>query len=121
LVIKIIFISSSPFALLIINGKILSNFQKEWYTFGRKKNTFEKNKDFPLLKFECFEHAKENLFVSNFENIKFVITIPKNIMTILCFSCDFSNIQKCSFKDCPFTWVSPLIVFLPFSYWGDQD
>jgi len=30
------FISSSPFALLIINVKILSNFQKEWCTFGKK-------------------------------------------------------------------------------------
>jgi hypothetical protein len=36
--IKIIFISSSPFALLIINVKILSNFQKEWCTFGRKND-----------------------------------------------------------------------------------
>jgi hypothetical protein len=32
-----IFISSSPFSLLIVNVKILSNFQKEWCTFGRKK------------------------------------------------------------------------------------
>jgi hypothetical protein len=53
------FISSSPFAFLIINVKIFSNFQKEWtYTFGREKKTFEKNKDYPLLKFESFEHAK---------------------------------------------------------------
>jgi hypothetical protein len=29
-------ISSSPFALLIINVKILSKFDKEWYTFGKK-------------------------------------------------------------------------------------
>ncbi len=35
-VIKIIFISLSHFALLIINVKILSNFQKEWCTFGKK-------------------------------------------------------------------------------------
>jgi hypothetical protein len=27
-------ISSNPFPLLIINVKILSNFQKEWCTFG---------------------------------------------------------------------------------------
>jgi hypothetical protein len=39
-------------------------------------------------------------------------------MTILYFHCDFSNIQKCSFKDCPFIWVTPLIVFLSFNYWG---
>jgi hypothetical protein len=34
--IKIIFIGSNPFALLIINVKILSNFQKKWCTFGKK-------------------------------------------------------------------------------------
>ncbi len=38
-VIKIIFISSSPFSLLIINVNILSNLKKEWCTFGRKKTT----------------------------------------------------------------------------------
>jgi hypothetical protein len=48
---------SSLFALLIINVKILSNFQKEWCTFGRKK-TFEKKKECPFSRFECFEHAK---------------------------------------------------------------
>jgi hypothetical protein len=37
-IIKIIVISSSPFALLIINVKILFNFQKEWCTFDRKKD-----------------------------------------------------------------------------------
>jgi hypothetical protein len=37
-VIKIIFMSSSPFAFLIINVKILSNFQKKWCTFGKKKD-----------------------------------------------------------------------------------
>jgi hypothetical protein len=43
-VIKTIFISSSPFALLIINVKILSNFQKEWSIFGRKKKRLKKTK-----------------------------------------------------------------------------
>jgi hypothetical protein len=38
------FISSSPFALLIINVKILSNFQKEWYTFGKKINVLKKQR-----------------------------------------------------------------------------
>jgi hypothetical protein len=57
-VIKTIFINSSSFAFLLINVKILSNFQKEWCTISRKK-TFEKNKDYPLLRFECFEHAKK--------------------------------------------------------------
>jgi hypothetical protein len=42
----------------------------------------------------------------------------KNILKILCqfkllcFHCDISNIQKCNFKECPLTWVAPLIVFL---------
>jgi hypothetical protein len=31
------FISSSLFVFLIVNVKILFNFQKEWCTFGRKK------------------------------------------------------------------------------------
>jgi hypothetical protein len=57
LVIKNNFISSNVFALLIINVKILSNFQKEWCTFCREKEMFEKNKDYPFCKFECFEHA----------------------------------------------------------------
>ncbi len=56
-VIKTIFISSSFFAILIINVKILFNFQKDWCTFG-KNRMFEKNKDYPFSKFECFEHAK---------------------------------------------------------------
>jgi hypothetical protein len=42
LVIKIIFINSSHFALIIINVKILSNFQKEWWAFGRKKDVWKK-------------------------------------------------------------------------------
>jgi hypothetical protein len=68
-VIKIIFISSSPFAFLIINATILSSFQKEWCTFGRKKWHLKKNKDCPFSKFECFEHAKPcvKLWTCNFE------------------------------------------------------
>ncbi len=64
-VIKIIFINSNPFGFLIINVKILSNFQKEWYTFGRKK-MFGKNKDYPFSRFECFEHAKSFLICVKF-------------------------------------------------------
>jgi hypothetical protein len=37
-------IGSSLFALLIINVKILFNFQKEWCTFGREKKMFEKKR-----------------------------------------------------------------------------
>jgi hypothetical protein len=36
---------------------------------------------------------------------------------LLCFSCDLSNIQKCSLKECPFTWVALLIVFLSNDNW----
>ncbi len=54
------FITSNTFAFLIINVKILSNFQKEWCTFGGKKNVWKK-KDCSLSKFECFEQAK-NIF-----------------------------------------------------------
>jgi hypothetical protein len=42
LVIKNIFISSSPFDLLIINLKNFLNFNKEWYTFDRKEGHFKK-------------------------------------------------------------------------------
>jgi hypothetical protein len=54
LVIEIIFISSSPFVLLIIN------FQKEWHTFDKEEGCFFL-KNYPLLKFKCFEHAKKKL------------------------------------------------------------
>jgi hypothetical protein len=52
-VIKTICINSSYFSLLIINVKILSNFQNEWCTFGKKKDVW-KNKDCPFSRFECF-------------------------------------------------------------------
>jgi hypothetical protein len=48
---------SSLFTLLIFNVKILSNFQKEWWTFGRKKGCLKEIK-IVHLKFECFKHAK---------------------------------------------------------------
>jgi hypothetical protein len=41
-VIKTIVIGSSFLALLIINVKILLNFQKEWCTFGRNKDIWKK-------------------------------------------------------------------------------
>jgi hypothetical protein len=34
---------------------------------------FEKNKDCPLSRFECFEHVKYCLFVSSFEHVNFAI------------------------------------------------
>jgi len=32
---------------------------------------------------------------------------------LLCFIYDLSNIQKCNFKEYPFTWVVPLTIFYP--------
>jgi hypothetical protein len=97
LFIKTIFISSTLFALLIINVKILSNFQKEWCTFSRKK-TFGKNKDCPLLRFECFEHAKIFLIYVKFwiDELCNKWKIFQEILCklkLLCFCCDLSNIQ----------------------------
>ncbi len=34
---------------------------------------FEKTKDYPFSRFECFEHAKKNWFVSKFEHVNFSI------------------------------------------------
>ncbi len=47
-----------------------------------KKWMFEKNKDCPLSKFECFDTQKHFLFVSNFEHVKFLINekYPKNLI-----------------------------------------
>jgi hypothetical protein len=39
----------------------------------KKKGCLKKNKDCPFLKLECFEHAKKNLLVSNFEHVNFSI------------------------------------------------
>jgi len=39
---------------------IFSNFQKEWCIFDFLKKMFEKNKNYPLSRFECFEHVKKN-------------------------------------------------------------
>ncbi len=112
-VIETIFISSTP---LIINVKIFSNFQKEWCTFGRKF-FFEKNKHYPLSRFECFEHVKTFFIFVKLWACKFAINgkcLKKTWKSkLLCFPCDISNIQKCNFKECPFTWVAPFIVILP--------
>jgi hypothetical protein len=35
---------------------------------------FGKKKDGPLLKFECFEHAKKILYVSNIEHVNSTIS-----------------------------------------------
>jgi len=50
--------------------------------------------------------------MSSFEHVNFAINkkYSKKIMTIqiLCFTCDLSNLQKYSFKECPLTWVVPI-------------
>jgi hypothetical protein len=57
LVIKKKFINSNPFAFLIINVKSSLIFRRNGAQLLEKR-TFEKNKDCPLSRFECFEHAK---------------------------------------------------------------
>jgi len=52
------FIISNPFALLIINVKIMSNLKKEWCTFGKENGCLNKKNDCSFLRFECFEHEK---------------------------------------------------------------
>jgi len=38
-----------------------------------EKKMFKKNKDYPLSRFECFEHAKTFLICVNFEHVNFAI------------------------------------------------
>jgi hypothetical protein len=83
-VIKIIFISSNPFALLIINVKILFNFQKEWCTSWRKKWHLKKTKTVHFWSLNALNMQKHFLFVSSFEHVNFAINkkIPKTFMII---------------------------------------
>ncbi len=99
--------------------KYFSLFQVLWWlTFGGKNDIWE-NKDCLLSRFESFEHVNLFIFVSNFKHINLAIN-EKYLKfflwqsKLLCFPYDLSNIQKCSLKVCPFTWVAPLIAFLPF-------
>ncbi len=68
-VVNFFFISSSPFALLIINGKILSNFQKEWCTFGREKNQLKKTKIVHSQSLNALSMQKHFFFVSSFKHV----------------------------------------------------
>jgi hypothetical protein len=82
----------------------------------------EKKKDYALLRFECFEHAKTFLICVKFWTYKLCNQwklFPKNIcqFKLLCFYCDFSNIQNCSFTKCPLTWVTFLTMFLLKKVW----
>jgi hypothetical protein len=72
-VIKTIFISSSPFAFLIINVKIISNFQKEWCTFGRKKGCLRKTK---IIHFQSLS-ALNMQFISKkcYENLNYYASL----------------------------------------------
>ncbi len=67
------FIGSSPFAFLIMNVKILSNFQKECCTFGRKKRCLKKIRIVHFQGLNALNMQKHFLFVSNFEHVNFVI------------------------------------------------
>ncbi len=73
LVIKIIFISSSPFAFLIINVKILSNFQNEWYTFGKRKGRLKKIRIVHFWSLSVLNMQKHFWFLSSFEHVNFAI------------------------------------------------
>jgi hypothetical protein len=73
MVIKIIFINSNHFPFLIINVNILSNFQNEWCTFGRKKGRLKKIRIVQFQDLSVLNMQKKNLFMSSFENVKFAI------------------------------------------------
>jgi hypothetical protein len=66
-------IGSNPFAFLIMNVKILSNFQKECCTFGRKKRHLKKIRIVHFQGLNASNMQKHFLFVSNFEHVNFVI------------------------------------------------
>ncbi len=63
--IKTIFFNSSSFALLIINVKTFPIFKRNGAHLVEKK-MFEKNKDCPFLRSECFEHVKTFLICVKF-------------------------------------------------------
>jgi len=73
LVIKNNFISSNVFALLIINVKILSNFHKEWCTFGRKKKILRKIRTIHSASLNVLNMQFFFGCVSNFKHINFAI------------------------------------------------
>jgi hypothetical protein len=103
--------------------KILSNFQKEWCTFGRKKGRLKKTRIVHSWGLSALNMQKYFLFASSFEHVNFEINgkySQKNLWQskLLCFPCDLS---KCNFKDCPLTWVAPLIVILPHSIMSSRS
>jgi hypothetical protein len=72
-VLKIIFTCSNHFSLLIINVKILSNFQNEWCTFGRKNDIWKKIKTIHFWGLNALDMQKHFKFVSSFEHVIFAI------------------------------------------------
>ncbi len=72
-IIKVVFITSSLFSLLIINVKILSNFQKEWCTFDFKKKRLKKTMIIHSWGLSALNMQKHFLFVSSFEHVNFAI------------------------------------------------
>jgi hypothetical protein len=69
------------------------------------------------LRFEYFELAKTfficvKLWTCKIFNQWEIIPIKLWQFKLLCFTYDFLNTQKCSFKKCPITWVALLIVVL---------
>jgi len=97
--------------------KSLPTFKRTSAHLVEKKDVLRKTKTFHSQGLSALNMQFLFLFVSSFEHVKFSINgkYSKKIMTIklLCFTCDFSNIQKCSFKECPFIWVAPLTMSLP--------
>jgi hypothetical protein len=78
---------------------------------------FEKNNDCHFWGLSALNMQKHFWFMLSFDYVNFAINgIPKNLWQskLLHFPFDLSNIQKCSFKECPLIWVVPLIVILPY-------
>jgi len=110
------FINSSPFGFQMINVKILSNFQKEWCTFSRKKICLEKIRTIHSQGLNALNMQNHFLFVSNFKDVNFVINgeySPKNVIIqiVMPHLCFFKHTKM--FKECRFIWVAPLTMLLP--------
>ncbi len=99
-----------PFQSLML--KSFPSFTRNGAHLGKKKDVW-KNKDYPLFKFECFEHAKIFWFVSSFEHINFAINgkYSKNFYDNANYYASFVIFQ--TLKNAILT---PLIVFLPYCY-----
>jgi hypothetical protein len=102
-IIKKKFINSSPFAFIIINVKILSNFQKEWCTFGRKKEHLKKTKI-----------VYSSSFVSNLEHVSFAISTkysknnydnPNHYVSLVIFQTYKNVVLKCVHSFGWFLWL----------------